>query len=62
MKLTDFYFQQQDIYEQKYGSQTLLLMEVGSFFELYSISNDKETVGPDMKKICDMPLINSSVF
>ena len=54
MKLTDFYFQQQDIYEQKYGSQTLLLMEVGSFFELYSISNDKETVGPDMKKICDI--------
>ena len=54
MKVTDYYFEQQEKYQKKFGVKTLLLMEVGSFFEIYSISNEHEVVGPDMKTICDL--------
>lgn len=35
-------------YKQKYGEQCVVLMEIGSFFELYGIQNDHETSGADM--------------
>ena len=32
-------------YKQKYGKQTILLMQVGSFYEIYAILNDEEQLG-----------------
>ena len=35
--IIDDYLKYQDEYRAKYGEQTLILMQVGSFYELYSI-------------------------
>jgi len=32
-------------YKDKYGSQTVVLMQVGSFYEIYAILNEKEQLG-----------------
>lgn len=36
MKLTDIYFQEVEKYTAKYGSDTIVLMQVGAFFEVYA--------------------------
>ncbi len=43
--LTDIYFELQRIFERKYGSDTVVLMEVGTFFEVYEVNNDEMKVG-----------------
>ncbi len=43
--LTEIYFDLQRYYEKKYGQDTLVLMEIGSFFEVYEINNEKEQIG-----------------
>jgi DNA mismatch repair protein MutS len=43
--LTEIYFDLQRYYEKKYGHDTLVLMEIGSFFEVYEVNNDKEQIG-----------------
>ena len=40
MSLINDYLDLQDKYEKKYGEKTIVLMEVGSFFELYGIVNE----------------------
>ena len=48
--IIDDYLNYQDEYRGKYGENTVILMQVGSFFELYSIiEND-----PFMSKISDI--------
>jgi DNA mismatch repair protein MutS len=37
-----------------YGIKTVLLMEVGSFFEIYAVHNDTECVGADIYNVCDL--------
>jgi len=39
------YLDQQIEYEKKYGTNTLVLMQVGSFFEFYGVDNDQEKIG-----------------
>ena len=39
------YFEYQDKYEKKYGNKIIVLMEVGSFIEIYSIENDSVKKG-----------------
>ena len=39
------YLDYQILYEKKYGSNTLVLMQVGSFFEFYGVDNDTEKIG-----------------
>ena len=34
------YFLDQEKYEKKYGENTIVLTEVGSFFEIYGVVND----------------------
>lgn len=51
--LIDQYFKLQDKYEKKYGIQTLVLMQVGSFFEIYGVDNEYEKLG-DLHKITSM--------
>ena len=41
----DDYIDYQERFEKKYGSNTIVLMEVGSFFEIYGIETSTETVG-----------------
>ena len=51
--LIDDYFDYQIKYEKKYGKKTVVLMEVGSFYEFYGVSNDKEHIG-DAKAVCEL--------
>ena len=44
-------------YAYLYGSNTIIMMEVGSFFELYAVPNDKEPtgyLGANIYLVCDL--------
>ena len=41
MSLIDEYFEYQDKFELKYGENTIILMEVGSFFEIYGTDDEE---------------------
>jgi len=43
--LTDIYFELQRIFEEKYGPDTVVLMEVGTFYEVYEVNNDELKIG-----------------
>ncbi len=43
--LTITYFDLQKLFESKYGKNTVVLMEIGTFFEVYEVNNDKEQIG-----------------
>jgi len=43
--LTEIYFDLQQHFESKYGKDTLILIEIGSFFELYEVNNDEMKIG-----------------
>lgn len=50
--ITDEYFSYHEKYIGKYGSNTIVLLEVGSFYEMYS--NPLNNKGPDLYKISEM--------
>jgi len=43
--LTVAYFKLQKLFENKYGKNTIVLMEIGTFFEVYEVNNDEEQIG-----------------
>ncbi|QOP43862.1 DNA mismatch repair protein [Sulfurimonas sediminis] len=43
--LTQVYFDLQRFFEQKYGKDTVVFMEIGTFFEVYEVNNDEEQIG-----------------
>ena len=43
--LSAIYFDLQLHFEEKYGSDVIILMEIGTFFELYEVNNDEMKVG-----------------
>lgn len=43
--LTQIYFDLQRYFEDKYGRDTVVFMEIGTFFEVYEVNNDEEQVG-----------------
>ncbi len=43
--LTDIYFELQSLFETKYGNNTVVLMEIGSFFEVYEVNNQEHKIG-----------------
>jgi len=43
--LTQTYFDLQRYFEAKYGNDTVVFMEIGTFFETYEINNDDEQIG-----------------
>jgi DNA mismatch repair protein MutS len=51
--LIDEYFEYQINFEKKYGIYTIVLMQVGSFFEFYGVNNDTEKIG-DPQKITEL--------
>ena len=43
--LTQTYFELQKYFENKYGSDTVVFMEIGTFFEVYEVNNDDMQIG-----------------
>jgi DNA mismatch repair protein MutS len=43
--LTEIYFDLQLFFENKYGSNTVVLMEIGTFFETYEVNNETHQMG-----------------
>ncbi len=43
--LTVTYFKLQQLFEKKYGTNTVVLMEIGTFFEVYEVNNEEEQIG-----------------
>ena len=59
--LIDDYLDYQKQYEKKYGPKTIILMQVGSFFEAYAIDNEQEKTNCDnLNFICDIMNIQIS--
>jgi len=60
--LYDDYIAYTTQYQATYGKRTIVLMEVGSFFELYSVEDEERNVleGADMTDICSLLNIQST--
>ncbi|MBD3824803.1 MAG: DNA mismatch repair protein, partial [Epsilonproteobacteria bacterium] len=43
--LTQIYFELQEFFENKYGKDTVVFMEIGTFFEVYEINNEERQIG-----------------
>ncbi|MBU1657464.1 DNA mismatch repair protein [bacterium] len=43
--LTQTYFELQTYFEEKYGHDTVVFIEIGTFFEVYEVNNDDEQIG-----------------
>lgn len=43
--IIDEYFKYQKEYEEKFGEKTVVLVEVGSFYEVYEVENENEKIG-----------------
>lgn len=43
--LTQTYFELQELFEEKYGRDTVVFMEIGTFFEVYEVNNDEVQIG-----------------
>ncbi len=43
--LTEVYFKLQEHFEAKYGSNTVVFMEIGTFVEVYEVNNDEQQIG-----------------
>ena len=65
MALVKEYFELTKNYQESYGENTILLMQVGSFFEVYSIFCKKTSshIGSkieDFSHICDLHIVDKS--
>ena len=59
--LIDDYLEYQKQYNKKYGEKTVILMQVGSFFECYAIDNENEKFNVNnLNCICDLMNIQIS--
>ncbi len=43
--LTQTYFELQEKFEERYGHNTVVFMEIGTFFEVYEVNNDEHQIG-----------------
>jgi DNA mismatch repair protein MutS len=57
MALTQTYYNLLDGYHTKYGKNTFLLMQVGSFFEVYSPTENGTNI-VSFSQICDLKIAN----
>jgi DNA mismatch repair protein MutS len=65
MALIKEYFELTDRYQTEYGENTILLMQVGSFFEVYGINNEKtQTISGskiiDFSQICELNIVEKN--
>ncbi len=56
MKMSEIYFERTAHYRNIYGEKTLFLLQVGSFFEIYSEKNVEDAVFTDVSKICGLAI------
>jgi len=66
MALVKDYFEKTKYYKEEYGEKTLVLMQVGSFFEVYGIQDPitSEISGSnicDFSKICDLNIAEKNI-
>jgi len=52
--ILDDYINYQNDYTNKYGEKTVVVIQVGDFFELYAYHENEELIGPDLPRICDL--------
>jgi len=50
--ILDEYINFHNEYSKKYGENTIVLMEVGSFYEIYAVMNREINIGPDIYHVC----------
>jgi len=43
--LTQAYFEIQKLVESKYGKDSIVFIEIGTFFEVYEVNNEQEQIG-----------------
>ncbi len=43
--LSEIYFELQQYFEKKYGKNSIVFIEIGSFFEIYEVNNDELKIG-----------------
>ncbi len=43
--ITEIYFELQRYFEKRYGENSIILIEIGSFFEIYPVNNDELKIG-----------------
>lgn len=61
-KLINIYFNHTNDFISKYGSRTILLMQVGSFFEMYGLrDNDKKIYGSIIDEVCEVCDLSYSI-
>lgn len=61
-KVIDVYFENTKDFIDKYGPNTIVLMQVGSFFEMYGLRDEnKKVYGSIVDKICDLCDLSYSV-
>lgn len=51
--LTQIYFDLQTHFEEKYGEDTIVMMEIGTFFEVYEVNNEEMQTGK-AKMVADL--------
>jgi DNA mismatch repair protein MutS len=66
MALVKEYFELTQTYQNEYGENTILLMQVGSFFEVYGLLDKKtNTISgskiQDFSRICDLNIVEKNV-
>jgi DNA mismatch repair protein MutS len=54
MSIYEQYISYHQQYTSIYGNKTIVLCQVGSFFELYSVENDPSREGPNLSEICSI--------
>ena len=56
MTIIKDYLELTEKYKKEYGEKTLLLMQVGSFFECYALINEKDNtyIGSNIKEFSDI--------
>lgn len=54
MSIIEEYIEIDKKYKNIYGTETVVLMEVGDFFEIYGVQNDFENVGANMHDISEI--------
>ena len=66
MSLIKKYFQYTDTYKNQYGEKTIVYMQVGAFFEVYGLRNNKtrEITGSnilDFSKKCELNISDKKI-
>ena len=63
MTLIDDYLAEQEKYELRYGENTIVLMQVGHFYECYAVDNQNEQInGTNLYKLSDILNITPGTF